>query len=129
MGQGAGNMERPIGACSRCRGFGNYYRACPIKLGLEAAAQAEKDFAAKGGGKDGAKGKEGNGKGKGESFGKGKGVYGVDGGDDAWEGEPVAWADAQWAAETEEHAGAVYEQDEQCKEFCNCIDFGSPELE
>ena len=35
-----------------------------------------------------------------KGYGK-KGVYGVDGGDDAWEGDPVAWAaaaaaDSEW---------------------------------
>ena len=43
-------------------------------------------------------------------------MYGVDGGDDAWEGDPVAWAaaaaaDADWARESE-GAGAVYDQDD-----------------
>ena len=64
-------------------------------MGPEAAAQAEKEYLAKGGGKDWAKGAKGKGKGKGKSKGYGKkGVYGVDGEDDAWEGDPVAWAAA-----------------------------------
>ena len=60
-GQGAGKGERPVGACSHCWGFGPYYRACPVRLGPEAAAQAEKDYAiavAKGD-KDKGKGKKG----------------------------------------------------------------------
>ena len=32
-------------------GLGHYYRACPIRLGPEAAAAAEKECLAKGGGK------------------------------------------------------------------------------
>ena len=57
---------------------------------------------------------------------KGKGVYGVDGGDDAWEGDPVAWAaaaaaDAEWASDSE-GVGAVCDQDEQYDEFCACVD-------
>ena len=109
--------------------FGHYYRACPIRLGPEAAAQAEKDYLAKGGGKDWKGGKaKGKGKGgKGKGYGK-KGVYGVDGGaDDAWdEGDPVMWAasaeaDAAWA-KSSEGVGAVYDQDEQFQEFCGCVD-------
>ena len=76
-GQGAGKGERPVGACSHYWGFSHYCRACPIRLGPETAAQAEKDYAiavAKGD-KGKGTGKKGKGKGK---FGK-KGVYGVDG--------------------------------------------------
>ena len=51
-GLGAGKGERPVGACSHWWGFGHYYRACPIRLGPEAAAQAEKEYLAKGRGKD-----------------------------------------------------------------------------
>ena len=51
-GLGAGKGEQPVGACSHCWGFGHYYRACPIRLGPEAAAQAEKEYLAKGGGQD-----------------------------------------------------------------------------
>ena len=52
-------------------------------------------------------------------------MYDVDGGDDAWEGDPVAWAaaaaaDAEWARDVE-GVGAVYDQDEQYDEFCACI--------
>ena len=36
--------ERPAGACSHCWGFGHYYRACPRRLGPEAAAAAEKEY-------------------------------------------------------------------------------------
>ena len=83
-GLGAGKGERPVGACSHCWEFGHYYRACPVRLGSEAAALAEKEFLAKGGGKDWKGGKaKGKGKGKGRGYGK-KGVYGVDFGDDAW---------------------------------------------
>ena len=120
-----------MGACSHCWGFGHYYRACPIRLGPEAAVQAEKDYLAKGGGKDW-KGGKGTGKGKGK-YGKGKGdgkngVYGVDGGaDDAWDGgDPVMWAasaeaDAAWA-KASEGVGAVYDQYEQFQDFCGCVD-------
>ena len=38
----AGKGERPIGACSFCWVFGHYYCACPARLGVEGAAQAEK---------------------------------------------------------------------------------------
>ena len=79
-GAGAGKGERPVGACSHCWGFGHYYRACPIRLGPEAAAAAEKAFQAKGGGKDW-KGGKGKGKGKGKGYGK-KGVFGIDSGED-----------------------------------------------
>ena len=71
-------------------------------------------------------GQRGKGKGKGKNKGYGKkGVYGVDGDDDAWEGDLVAWAaaaaaDAEWAKESE-GVGAVYDQDEQFYEFCACI--------
>ena len=80
---------------------------------------------AKGGGKDWKGGKaKGKGKGKGKGYGK-KGVYGVDFGDDAWEGDLVAWAaaaaaDAEWAKESE-GVGAVYDQDEQFDEFVGCV--------
>ena len=94
-GQGAGKGERPVGACSHCWGFGHYYRACPVRLGPEAAAQAEKDYAiavAKG---DKGKGKGKAGKGKGQ-FAK-KGVYGVEGfyGAEESGGDPLAWAEEQ----------------------------------
>ena len=36
-GLGAGKGERPVEACSHCWGFGRYHRACPIRLGPEAA--------------------------------------------------------------------------------------------
>ena len=61
-----------------CWGFGHYYRACPVRLGPEAAAQAGTYDAialAKG---DKGKGKGKKGKGK-FGKGKGKGVYGVEG--------------------------------------------------
>ena len=61
-GAGAGKGERPIGACSFCLDFGHHYRACPARLGVEGAAQAQKEYAAKGGG-DWPKGKV-KGKGK-----------------------------------------------------------------
>ena len=69
-GQGAGKGERPVGACSHCWGFGHYYRACPVRLGPEADAQAETyDATAV------AKGDKGKGNGKGKlSKGKGKSV-------------------------------------------------------
>ena len=38
---GAGKGERIIGACSFWSDFGHYYRACPARLGVEGAAQAE----------------------------------------------------------------------------------------
>ena len=86
---------------------------------------AEKEYLAKGRGKDwkGGKGK-GKGKVKGKGYGK-KGVYGVDFEDDAWEGDPAAWAAAaasgvEWAKEAE-GVGAVYDQDEQYDEFCGCV--------
>ena len=60
--QGAGKGERLVGACSHCWGFGHYYRACLIRLGPEAAAQAEKDYAAKGGGKEWGKKEKGKAK-------------------------------------------------------------------
>ena len=66
-GQGVGKGERPVGACSHCWGFGHYYRACHIRLGPEAAAQAEKDYSIAV-----AKGDKGKGKGK---KGKGKGHF------------------------------------------------------
>ena len=44
-GKDGGKGDRPVGACSHCWGFGHYYRACPVRLGPEAAAQAEKDYA------------------------------------------------------------------------------------
>ena len=52
-GVGAGKGERPVGSCSHCWGFGHYYRACPVRLGPEAEALAEKKYLAKGGGKGG----------------------------------------------------------------------------
>ena len=107
-------------------GFGHYYRACPIRLGPESAAAAEKQILAKGGGKDW-NGGRGKGKGKGRHTGYGKkGVYGIDHFEDnAWEGELVVWAasaaaDAEWAKESA-GVGAVYDQDEQYDEFCGCI--------
>ena len=63
---------------------------------------AEKEYLAEGGGNDWKGGKQkGKSKGKNKGYGK-KGVYGVDYEDDAWEGDPVAWAaaaasDAEWA--------------------------------
>ena len=56
----------------------------------------------------------GNGKGK---LGKGKGkrkkcVYGVDEGDEAQWYPSVEWAEEGWAEE-EEHAGAVYDEDDK----------------
>ena len=49
-------------------------------------------------------------------------MYGIDFGEDAWEGDPVSWAasaaaDAKWAKDSE-GVGAVYDQDEQYDEFC-----------
>ena len=83
---GAGKGERPFGACSFCLDIWHYYRACPARLGVEGAAQAEKGYVAKGGGelpKGKGKGKCKFGKGKGQGkYGK-KGVYGVDEGDEA----------------------------------------------
>ena len=69
-------------------------------------------------------GKTGKGKNKGKGYGK-NGVYGIDGEDDAWEGDPVAWAaaataDAEWARESE-GVGTVYDQDECYDEFCGCV--------
>ena len=77
-GKDGGKGDRPVGACSHCWGFGHYYRACPVRLGPEAAAQAEKDYAiaVSKGDKGKGKGKGKKGKGKGEY---GKGVYGVEG--------------------------------------------------
>ena len=49
-GAGAGKGERPVGACSVCSNSGHYYRTCPARLGVEGAAQAEKEYAAKVGG-------------------------------------------------------------------------------
>ena len=88
---------------------------------------------AKGGGKDW-KGREGKGKGKGKGKGYGKkGVYGIDSEEDAWEGDPVAWAasaaaDAEWAKDAE-GVGAVYDQDGQYDEFCSCITCGTEDEE
>ena len=69
-------------------------------------------------------GKKGKGKGNNKGYGK-KGVYGVDSEDDAWKGDPVAWAAAAAAdvecAKESEDVGAVYDQDEQYYEFCACI--------
>ena len=91
---GAGKGERPVGACSHCWGFGDYYRACPVRLGPEAAAQAEKDYAIALSKGDRGKGKGKKGKGKGK-YGKGKVVYGVesDWDADAEGGDPLAWAE------------------------------------
>ena len=90
---------------------------------MEGAAQAEKEYAAKGGGdwpkgKGKGKGKFGKGKGKGK-FGK-KGVYGVDEGDEGQWQSSAEWAEEGWAEE--EYAGAVYDQDdEMINEFCGCV--------
>ena len=78
-----------------------------------------------------------DGKNKGKRKGKGKGengtgtgkygkkvVYGVEGFYDAEEngGDPLAWAEEQWADDGIENAGAVYDQDETFQEFCACVD-------
>ena len=79
-GKGAGGAGdpsgmRPAGACSHCWGFGHYYYACPVRLGPEGAAQAEKErakqLAEKGKGKGKGKDWKGKGKGKGKVDGKG----------------------------------------------------------
>ena len=90
---------------------------------MAGAAQAEKEYAANGG-EDGPKGKGkgkdkfGKGKGKGK-FGK-KGVYGVDEGDEAQQQSSAEWAEEGLAEE--EHAGAVYDKDdEMINECCGCM--------
>ena len=66
-----------------------------------------------------AKGKFGKGYGK-RKCGK-KGVYGVDEGDEAQWYPLAEWAEEEWAEE-EEHAGAVYdEDDEMIAAFCVCV--------
>ena len=83
-----------------CWNFWHDCRVCPARLGVEGAAQAEKEYVAKGGGdwpkgKGKGKGKFGKGKGKG-MYGK-KGVYRVDEGDEAQWYPPDDWAEEGWA--------------------------------
>ena len=46
-GAGAGKGELPAGAWSLCWDVGHYCHACPARLGVEGADQAEKEDAAK----------------------------------------------------------------------------------